>query len=137
MTRFAEAKEVYGQIGVDADKAIDTLKKVRVSMHCWQGDDVLGFDSTELTGGISATGNYPGRATNPDQLMSDIKEALSLIPGQHKLNLHASYAITDEKVTAIKWNQSILKHGSILPRKIIWDLILTRHYFHIQKQQII
>ena len=98
MTRFAEAKEVYGQIGVDADKAIDTLKKVRVSMHCWQGDDVLGFDSTELTGGISATGNYPGRATNPEQLMSDIKEALSLIPGQHKLNLHASYAITDEKV---------------------------------------
>ncbi|WP_196598017.1 L-rhamnose isomerase [Pectinatus frisingensis] len=98
MTNFDAAKETYGQIGVDADKAIDTLKKVRISMHCWQGDDVLGFDSTQLTGGISATGNYPGRARNPEELMSDIKEALSLIPGNHKLNLHASYAITDEKI---------------------------------------
>lgn len=98
MASIDEAKEVYGQIGVDVDKAIETLKKVRVSMHCWQGDDVLGFDSTELTGGISATGNYPGKATNPDQLMADMKKALSLIPGNHKINLHASYAITDEKI---------------------------------------
>lgn len=98
MTSFDKAKETYGNIGVDVDEAIKTLQKVRISMHCWQGDDVLGFDSTELTGGISATGNYPGRATNPDQLMSDMKEALSLIPGKHKINLHASYAITDKKV---------------------------------------
>ncbi|MDQ0203275.1 L-rhamnose isomerase [Pectinatus haikarae] len=98
MASIDEAKEVYGQIGVDVDKAIERLKKVRVSMHCWQGDDVLGFDSTELTGGISATGNYPGKATNPDQLMADMKKALSLIPGNHKINLHASYAITDEKI---------------------------------------
>ncbi|TCS81917.1 L-rhamnose isomerase [Pectinatus cerevisiiphilus] len=98
MASIDEAKEVYGQIGVDVDKAVETLKNVRISMHCWQGDDVLGFDSKELTGGISATGNYPGRATNPDQLMADMKEALSLIPGKHKINLHASYAITDEKV---------------------------------------
>lgn len=67
-------------------------------MHCWQGDDVLGFDSDSLTGGIATTGNYPGKATNPDELMSDIKKAYSLIPGKHKLNLHASYRITDEKV---------------------------------------
>ena len=98
MSRFEEAKQKYAAIGVDVDKALETLGKVRVSMHCWQGDDVLGFDSDSLTGGIAATGNYPGRATNPDQLMADIKKAYSLIPGKHKLNLHASYRITDEKV---------------------------------------
>ncbi len=98
MAKIDEAKEMYGKMGVDVDAALEKLKKVRVSMHCWQGDDVLGFDSTELTGGISTTGNYPGRASNPAELMSDIKEALSLIPGDHKLNLHASYAITKEKV---------------------------------------
>lgn len=98
MSRFEEAKEKYAAIGVDVDKALETLGKVRISMHCWQGDDVRGFDSDSLTGGIAATGNYPGRATNPDQLMADIKKAYSLIPGKHKLNLHASYRITDEKV---------------------------------------
>ena len=98
MSRFEEAKERYAALGVDVDKALETLGKVRISMHCWQGDDVLGFDSDSLTGGIAATGNYPGRATTPDQLMADIKKAYSLIPGKHKLNLHASYRITDEKV---------------------------------------
>ncbi|MBP2664830.1 MAG: rhaA [Firmicutes bacterium] len=67
-------------------------------MHCWQGDDVTGFDSDTLTGGIAATGNYPGKATNPEQLMNDIDNALRLIPGKHKINLHASYAITKGKV---------------------------------------
>lgn len=98
MTRFNEAKEKYAAFGVDAEAAISKLADVKISMHCWQGDDVLGFDSAELTGGISATGNYPGRARNPQELMADIDEALSLIPGTHKLNLHASYRITDEKV---------------------------------------
>lgn len=98
MSRFEEAKEKYAAYGVDVDKALETLSKVRISMHCWQGDDVLGFDSDSLTGGIATTGNYPGKATNPEQLMSDIKKAYSLIPGKHKLNLHASYRITDEKV---------------------------------------
>ena len=95
MSRFEEAKEKYG---VDVDKALEKLGKVRISMHCWQGDDVLGFDSDSLTGGIATTGNYPGKATTPEQLMADIKKAYSLIPGKHKLNLHASYRITDEKV---------------------------------------
>ena len=98
MSRFEEAKEKYAAYGIDVDKALETLGKVRISMHCWQGDDVLGFDSDSLTGGIATTGNYPGKATNPDELMSDIKKAYSLIPGKHKLNLHASYRITDEKV---------------------------------------
>ena len=97
MSRFEEAKEKYAAIGVDVQKALDTLKKIRISMHCWQGDDVLGFDSDSLSGGIATTGNYPGRARNPEELMADIKKAYSYIPGKHKLNLHASYRITDEK----------------------------------------
>lgn len=98
MSRFEEAKEKYAAYGVDVDKALEKLGKVRISMHCWQSDDVLGFDSDSLTGGIATTGNYPGKATTPEQLMADIKKAYSLIPGKHKLNLHASYRITDEKV---------------------------------------
>ncbi|SDE32559.1 L-rhamnose isomerase [Sporomusa acidovorans] len=98
MSRFSDAKEVYQEMGVNVDAALEKLSKVKISMHCWQGDDVIGFDSQELTGGIAATGNYPGKATNPEELMADIDKALSLIPGKHKLNLHASYAITAEKV---------------------------------------
>ena len=93
------AKEQYAKIGVDTDKALEALKNIKISMHCWQGDDVLGFLSDgELSGGIQTTGNYPGRATNPDELRADLDKALSLIPGTHKLNLHAIYADTNEKV---------------------------------------
>lgn len=98
MSNFENAKEQYAAFGVDAEKALQTLQQVRISMHCWQGDDVMGFDSDALTGGIATTGNYPGRARNPEELMADIRKAYSLIPGKHKLNLHASYRITDEKV---------------------------------------
>lgn len=98
MTRFDEAKEKYATYGIDVDAALKKLASVKVSMHCWQGDDVLGFDSKALTGGISTTGNYPGRARNSQELMADIDKALSLIPGAHKLNLHANYRITEEKV---------------------------------------
>lgn len=88
------AKEQYGEIGVDTDAAIKELNEISISMHCWQGDDVAGFeDKTELSGGIQATGNYPGRARNPEELMADIDKALSLIPGIHRINLHANYAI--------------------------------------------
>ena len=96
-SRYLEAKEMYRSIGVDTDKALEELKKIKVSMHCWQGDDVVGFDSKgPLTGGIQTTGNYPGKARTPEELMADIDEALKLIPGKHKINLHASYAIFDE-----------------------------------------
>lgn len=98
MSRFEEAKESYASMGVDVENALQKLQDVRISMHCWQGDDVLGFDSDSLTGGIAATGNYPGRARNPEELMQDIKKAYSLIPAKHKLNLHASYRITGEKI---------------------------------------
>lgn len=94
MDRYESAKAMYLDYGVDADKAIETLKTIPVSMHCWQGDDVTGFDSKEaLSGGIQATGNYPGKATTPEELMADIDKVCSLVPGRKKINLHASYAI--------------------------------------------
>lgn len=93
---YIEAKEKYAGLGVDTDKAIETLKKIPVSLHCWQGDDVIGFDNDGgLTGGIQTTGNYIGRARTPDELMADMDKVLSLTPGKLKLNLHASYAIFD------------------------------------------
>ena len=93
------AKKEYAKIGVDTDKAIETLSSIRISMHCWQGDDVRGFLSKdELSGGIQTTGNYLGRARNVSELREDIKEVLSLLPGKFKLNLHAIYLDTDEKV---------------------------------------
>ncbi len=96
MNRYLSAQERYRALGVDAEKALDALKDVCISIHCWQGDDVTGFDSKEaLSGGIQATGNYPGRATTPEELMADIDRAFSLIPGRKKLNLHASYAIIE------------------------------------------
>ena len=96
---YSEAKEKYAAYGVDVEDAIGTLKTVPVSLHCWQGDDVRGFDtdpSKPLTGGIQTTGNYPGRAGTPEELMADIDEVLSLIPGKPKMNLHASYAIFED-----------------------------------------
>ena len=94
MTRFESAKEIYASWGVDVEKAMETLAKVPVAMHCWQGDDVIGFDHDgPLTGGIQTTGNYPGKATTPEQLMADMEKAMSLIPGAKKLNVHACYAI--------------------------------------------
>lgn len=94
MTRYESAKELYARWGIDTDAAIAKLKKIPVSLHCWQGDDVIGFDHEgPLTGGIQTTGNYPGKAKTPEQLMEDIEKVLSLCPGKAKLNLHASYAI--------------------------------------------
>lgn len=100
MSRYQEAKEIYAQYGVDTEKALDTLKNIPVSVHCWQGDDVTGFDSREsLSGGIQTTGNYPGKARTPEELMADIDKAFSLMPGKKKLNLHASYAIFEDGKT--------------------------------------
>ena len=97
MTRYESAKAIYARYGVDTEKAMDTLSGITVSLHCWQGDDVTGFDSRQsLSGGIQTTGNYPGKARNPEELMRDIDMALSLMPGKKKLNLHASYAIFDD-----------------------------------------
>ena len=93
---YNEAKKKYAVLGIDTDAAIEKLKGVPVALHCWQGDDVRGFDtdpSKPLTGGIQTTGNYPGRARTPEELMADIDVVLKLCPGTKKMNLHASYAI--------------------------------------------
>lgn len=93
-SRYEEAKQIYKKLGVDTEKAIETLKNIPVSLHCWQGDDVIGFDHDgPLTGGIQTTGNYLGRATTPEQLLCDMDKAMSLCPGKKKLNVHACYAI--------------------------------------------
>lgn len=97
---YKEAKAKYAAIGIDTDAAIARLKTIPVSLHCWQGDDVRGFDTDPnkpLTGGIQTTGNYPGRARTPQELMADIDKVISIIPGCVKMNLHASYAIFDEE----------------------------------------
>ena len=88
------AKERYAALGIDTEAAMEKLQKVQLSLHCWQADDVRGFENPdgELTGGIQATGNYPGRARTIEELQADILKATSMIPGKHRLSLHASYA---------------------------------------------
>jgi L-rhamnose isomerase len=91
---YSLARERYAAVGVDADRALEKLGRTPVSLQCWQGDDVGGFENTggKLTGGIAATGNYPGKARNADELRADMEMACSLIPGARRVNLHASYA---------------------------------------------
>jgi L-rhamnose isomerase len=104
---YALAKQRYAALGVDTDKALETLKTIPISLHCWQGDDVVGFElplsgvDGESTngGGIAATGNFPGRASTAEELRKDLDEALRLIPGKHRLNLHAMYAEPDPDAT--------------------------------------
>ncbi len=94
------AREQYAAIGVDTDAVLEKLKETPISLQCWQGDDIKGFlfrDQT-LSGGIQVTGNYPGAARNIEELRADVEEVLSLLPGRHKLSLHAIYADTDQKV---------------------------------------
>lgn len=93
---YEVARERYGEIGVDVDRAVERLGKIAVSMHCWQGDDVGGFEGggREIGGGLAVTGGHPGKARNAEELRADLDEAMSMIPGRHRLNLHASYAET-------------------------------------------
>ena len=94
MNNYQIAKEKYASIGVDTDKAIEKLKKIKISLHCWQGDDVGGYETTGSSlsgGGIQTTGNYPGKARSVAELQADIEKAFSLIPQKHKLNLHSMY----------------------------------------------
>ena len=97
MFRYGSAKEIYAKYGIDTDKVIERLKTIPISLHCWQGDDVTGFDHDgPLTGGIQATGNYKGKARNPKELMMDMEKVMSICPGLKKLNVHACYAIFGE-----------------------------------------
>ena len=96
-TRYEFAKQKFAEIGVDTEKAISALLGKAISLHCWQGDDVKGFDSdSALSGGIQVTGNYPGAARTPEELMADLDLALSLVPGTHRINIHACYAIFED-----------------------------------------
>src|SRR5438874_52345 len=90
------AREIYAEVGVDVDSALATLATILISLQCWQGDDVAGFENRGLGlgGGLAVTGNYPGKARTADELRSDADKAFSLIPGRHRFNLHASYAET-------------------------------------------
>lgn len=97
--RYEQAKKIYQNIGINTDDVLKQLKEIPISIHCWQGDDVGGFEGDgELSGGIQVTGNYPGKARTPEELMADLDQALSLIPGRHRINLHASYAIFEDEM---------------------------------------
>lgn len=108
--QYETAKQAYANWGIDVDAALETLKKVPISIHCWQGDDIGGFEvnKSELSGGIDITGNYPGKATTPEELRMDLEKALSLIPGKHRVNLHAIYAETNGE--AVERDQLEPKH---------------------------
>lgn len=108
--QYVAAKQAYANWGIDVDAALETLKKVPISIHCWQGDYIGGFEvnKSELSGGIDITGNYPGKATTPEELRMDLEKALSLIPGKHRVNLHAIYAETNGE--AVERDQLEPKH---------------------------
>ena len=90
MTRYEQAKTIYAKHGVDTEDAIKRLSSIPVSVHCWQGDDVIGFDGSDsLSGGIQTTGNYPGRARCKEELFDDIRRAFKLMPGKKRINVHA------------------------------------------------
>lgn len=122
---YVRAKQAYASYGVDVEKALKILENIKISMHCWQGDDVHGFDQRgPLSGGIATTGNYPGRATTPVELMQDMEKALSLIPGTHKINLHASYAIFEDG--------EIVERDAIKPKHFQkWVAFAKRHHLGI------
>ena len=96
---YTDAKKRYAKIGIDTEKVLKDLAKVSISLHCWQGDDVGGFETTGgASGGVQTTGNYPGKARTPQELMADLEFALALIPGRHRVNLHACYGVHADKV---------------------------------------
>jgi L-rhamnose isomerase len=107
---FSLAKEQYAELGVDVERALFRLNKIPISLHCWQGDDVAGFENTgsELGGGLAVTGNYPGRARTPQELRADFEKAISLLPGQHRMNLHACYL--DSGSRRVERNQITVSH---------------------------
>lgn len=121
-TVYEAAKARYAKIGIDTEAVMKALAEIPISIHCWQGDDVIGFDHDgALTGGIQTTGNYPGKANTPAELMQDIEKVLTLVGGKHKLNLHACYAIFSDGKFADRdalepkhfapWVEFAKKHG--------------------------
>lgn len=108
---YRAARDIYARLGVDSDRCLAALARVKVSLNCWQGDDVTGFENTRGSmGGVMPTGSYPGCARNPDELRSDLEKALSLIPGRHRVNLHSIYAETGNR--QVPRNELELRHFS-------------------------
>ena len=133
--RYESAKEIYAGLGVDADAAVEQLRNIPISMHCWQGDDVMGFEGADsLSGGIQATGNYPGKARNPQELMADIDKALSLRESTESIFTPAMpFSRTGKRRTATHWSQSISRNGWNLQRREGWDWTSTLPCSPIQR----
>lgn len=133
-TGLGLAKQRFAAVGIDVEEALRQLDRLPVSMHCWQGDDVSGFENPEgsLTGGIQATGNYPGKARNASELRADLEQAMRLIPGPKRLNLHAIYLNQTRLSRATRSNQSTSKTGlnGRKPISSVW--ILTPPVFRIR-----
>ncbi len=109
--RYEQAKNIYAKYGVDTELALERLKNIPVSVHCWQGDDVIGFDGSDsLAGGIQTTGNYPGRARTPEELFADVERAFLLMPGKKRINVHACYALLGEDKGKIDRDAYEYKH---------------------------
>lgn len=127
------AKQRFAAVGIDVEEALRQLDRLPVSMHCWQGDDVAGFENPEgsLTGGIQSTGNYPGKARNATELRADLEQALRLIPGPKRLNLHAIYLSRIRRLLATRSNRSILKTGWSGRKRTGWGWISTPPVFLI------
>lgn len=122
---YEKAKKEYEELGVDVEAALERVKNIPISVHCWQGDDVLGLEGcTSLDGGIQTTGNYIGKARNKEELFEDIKKAFSLMPGKKRLNLHASYAILGDdadKVDRDQYTYEYFKEWTELGKEIGLD----------------
>jgi hypothetical protein len=124
---YAIAKERYAELGIDTDKAIATLEKTPISLHCWQADDVVGFERNEaLSGGIQTTGNYPGRARNIGEVRQDLEKVQTLLAGTFRVNLHEIYGeFGISLLTATKWMSSISKVGCSGQKSMISSSIST------------
>lgn len=133
-TGWELAKQRFAAVGIDVEEALRQLDRLPVSMHCWQGDDVSGFENPEgsLTGGIQATGNYPGKARNASELRADLEQAMRLIPGPKRLNLHAIYLESDTPVSRDQIKPEHFKTGlnGRKPISSVW--ILTPPVFRIR-----
>jgi len=111
MSFYEDCKRIYEAQNIDVEGAIGRLSNISVSVHCWQGDDVIGFDGSDsLSGGIQTTGNYPGRARTPEELFADIEKAFSLMPGKKRINVHACYAFLGEDKGKVDRDAYTYKH---------------------------
>lgn len=133
------ARERFAAVGIDAEEALRQLDRLPVSMHCWQGDDVAGFENPEgsLTGGIQATGNYPGKARNAAELRADLEQALSLIPGPKRLNLHAIYHEADAPVARNEIKPEHFKNWVAWQKPTNWGSILTPPVFRTRSARMV